>query len=546
MNPLVDCWFGFIKNQSCLISNIPNDIFSLGEFLTAVAIFIAVYQLKNSLWDLRIKIRSNLNRWSIALIVLAAISIIYSVLIDQISISIPLPRNVGFFQFLSFILVSTSIIVFLYGATYKTLFSKDNSKKFFEVLYSAIAKDTGTAVGNVVQVLDENLPLLLKHYNNPHNQDNEYKKDIGNVFNVLLVDPILISFLSSNRIDVLCRILSTLPKINSRFVMGEGFIRGLLEKMVQSHDSHLYHQISQNGLALGFNIYKILFEDGWYVNHGFINSSVLFHPNEENRYSEEYLTVQLKIIEIVMRATVRMEANSPILDRYWVIFASDLGDFSRYIANICTASSPEIDPFVASKAQSLLHKLSFFFSSTWPDIFRSEENAPPIPDSQLKVEYKAENGTYYAKNVLAQFALSTVHFLSGLSYIKNKQDKDAIRFYAITAATRFIWKHPPVGDSNNLFFDYLMFEVKENVERGFYPALTKVALIIYAQPTNDPNRDAFLAYVKEKLLPKFAANEKMADGFLMTTRFLSEHVHFDEKDNKLYWFDAHGNPKEVC
>jgi hypothetical protein len=243
----------------------PAIFFSVGEAISALAILLAIYQIKKEKWNLSLKIRGYITK---VILVTISLGILFSI-ISSLVIFIT-PKYVFhlsiFWQILSSIFIAFSVIFLLTKATNKNLFNKKNSRKFYEIIAWEISRPDKKRLNYALDVILDNFENICKSAVISDSKM-EISQSARNILNVILSDESIVKLITTERFDGLMYIISTLKKYNiSRNHSNRG-IPIIFRGLFFYQDSFLYKQLDYEGIAMAANIYENVFGSSQMLNN---------------------------------------------------------------------------------------------------------------------------------------------------------------------------------------------------------------------------------------------------------------------------------------
>lgn len=563
---LYNCWFGYSRINACFYNPLnPPVYFSLGEAIGAVALFIAAYQLSKPSWKIAFAIRKKWQRWlPLSFLILGFFMIFISSLLSQIPFySLKPPLNYSlFYEMTGFILfgLAPSSYVFFSQRTTK-LFNKRTYKNFFQVLLRETARTTPETQEAVVNIIGNNLTEIAKQAKRDESVvfiRNEIEKEAAkkpervyanyasSVLNVILSEKKIASYIATARLDFLFHFISEIKKNSldrSIAITNENISKALFEDT----NSHLYSQLNYGGLALSANLYRTMFYDQQTLNiiRPLSNWNSWLLEDQSLLMDKGYLDVYLKALK---NAVEGYWFNPKSDQNIWPFNSGfqNLGDYARNIVIMAIRDSSK-----KSIVSSRLGSVASFIGTDFMQFYEKAIKEKKIAENDIKV---LRDRGKYSESLTAYYSELVFEFLETLAMIKN--DDEDIRLTAYHATDRLFGVSVGRGEAfDNLRKDttsLIWKKIKENVERGHFPAILKVYLSLVAFPSEHEDepvceeRNKLIGYIEKELAPRILKDEKMGNKKdIMERVLLPENIVFNRQTKKFNWVWRDGSQKEL-
>lgn len=522
--------------------------FSLGEAIAALGLIFAVYQLSKPIWNIVLSIKEkNYLIWLFNGLGLIFVAVGAIVSYQEIKEPIPLwgyPLFWELWGFLFFILAP--ITLWKLARNKKGLFTKDNAERFYQIILSNIARATPQILEACINIIGANLSKLSEVVSeskvtlrNNKKEESDYKDYARSVFNVILTEPEVVSYISTSRLDFLSHLLREIREkhLTRRHRIGLA-VSCIVEELFENQKSYLYRQLKFGG----FGLYKPLFRSLFY-NQEFLNEFGTLQAWNYWRYSKlnkEHFKVYI-------------EAFKHALEGYWFdVGRKSYRPFSSAFRELTEGAALSVagellklpeDKFWGSSSAEILRIIARFLGDEFPNIYKKalKENKVEECDLEARIEGKYN----FPASVTAAYSKAVFDFLCALSGIRNRGEE--IRNIAMEAP-RAIFGFHEEGFENmrDRFLELMWKKIKENVNRGFYPAVFRVylSLMIPSFPLPEEKKK-IIDFLYNKVKPLILAEKKMVNGEPMEKVLLPESLILDRKDKKFKFKRIDGSFKTI-
>jgi hypothetical protein len=501
------CFFGLSKTADCLPLE-SHIYFNLGDLVTVIALLVAVYQLRNFRWDIGLKI----NRWAKwliqGLIGLGSVLIIASYILPQLPLDSGAYAYQGLFQFCGFLMLISSVVIYWWAGNYKTLFRK-NPSAYVDQLYIRLAQGNPEDLDDIVQTINQDLHDIFRALDGEISSEAE--EAAARLFILVFSDNHIVEFLALKRLDFLCRLLYGMQK-SGRTDLGR-FPESMINALLSDSRSHFFTLRDGQGVYHGFNLYGLLFGESYFHNeHRLLNEVFRRRKNVD---LASLADVQIKILETSCRAIL---VGNVHFDTIGTVFFH-LSGIHSYIIGLCRDLNRELSFEEREAIENVLGKYNFFFGHSFYDMYKKclDEKTLSTTESEARIDETkiATHGRIYAKNLLGQFGISILDYWEALSYVSDRDIVGWHRLPALFAGHQIlIMDGVGIPKLNEVFLKVFMQRTRDNVENGHYPALTRIALILFGQAGLGDQagiRKPYLEYLYKELVPRIQRTQTMSN-----------------------------------
>lgn len=518
--------------------------FSLGEAVAALGLIFAVYQLRRPVWSivLSIKRKTYLVRLFSAL---GLISIAISAVLPQIVKRRPtsLVECPLFWEFLGCVFfISAPVALLILAEKKDRLFTKNNAEKFHQVILRNIARATPDILETCINVIGSNLNEITEaiskskislHEGKKEKQKPDYSDYARSIFNFILTEPQVLTYVVTSRLDFLSHLLREIKEkhLTSRHGINL-MISSITKELFENQDSYLYRELKYSG----FGIYKPLFESLFY-DQKFLNE---FRSLQEWRYRPYELNKE--------KFNVYIEAFNHALKGYWFdgSYVHHLPFESAFTQLTAGAKALAIeisklseDIFWKNPSVNTLFKIASFLGSDFARIYREALKEKKVRDCDLEVRVEGEYKD--PASVTAAYSKAVFDFLCALSMAEKHGEN--LRHFAVEA-TRPVFGFGGEGfeKMRERFLEHVWENIKENINRGFYPALlrTYLSLMIPSRSTTEEGRK-LINFLYKEFKPLVLLDKKMVNGKYMEKVLLPESIIFDREREEFRYKKIDGN-----
>ena len=528
---LEHCFFGLGKSAECMPPE-SHLYFSLGDLVTVIALLVAVYQLRNFRWDIGLKIHP-WAKWLIqGLISLGSVLIILSYILPQLPFDLGANIYQGLLQFCGFLLLIASVIIYWWAGNFKKLFKK-NPSAYVDQLYILLAQGNPEDLDDIVQTINQDLRDIFRALDGKISS--EAGEAAARLFILIFSDNRIVEFLALKRLDFLCRLLYGM-KISGRVDLGR-FPELIINALLSDSRSHLYTLRDGQGVYHGFNLYNLLFAEGYFHHqHRLLNEVFRCRKNVD---LASLTDVQIKILKISCKAILEGKVS---FDAIGTVFFH-LSGIHSYIIGLCRDLNRDLRHEEREAIEGTLGAYNHFFGHSFFYIYEecldgktlnSAESEARIDESKI-----ISHGMIYAENLLGQFGISILDYWEALSTVLDRDNAGWHRLPALFAGHQIlIMDGVGIPKLNEVFLKVLLQRTRDNVERGHYPALTRIALILFGQTDLGERpgiRKPYLDYLYKELVPRIQQTQTMSNqrDFMEEALVNSYYTRFNEATGKL-------------
>lgn len=545
VKPALACLYGLFGNTCSYDPNSAQVYFSLGEAVSTLGIIFAALQLANPTRKITLLIKEWYLKnivWILSGIGLLAILVVSTV--NQIPFLSPpfnypiLWEQIGFIFF-----VSAPISYLIISSKSHNIFNKNRAERFYHVILQRASNGKPEDLEATVSIVWDNLDVLttaikITNYQldeelTNNNQESVYARSL---LNLLLSEKPVADYIVTNRLGFLFALIKNIKDKNiSQRAIGMGFQK-LIRRLFENPESYLYKQLDYEGVTLYAPIYDTLFGDLYFINefsilgmwHGFFSD---YSP------PPEYVQVFLKAL------TTAIRSNKFQNDTVSQKIANSLYELTDYVRSVTWLHKKYSKESIDTK----LMNIEFFFGRDFPNAFKEAVENKTISD----YEKEAKKGNRYRQSLTASYAECIVELLG---HIANMEDRKIERHRAMSLDEEFFSIHNDAGLYDNIrkcFLDYLWEKIKDNVERGHFPAVLRI--YIQLMYWNDPSmpqwrkieRKKLIDYLNKVLKPRILKNELMANyKDKKETELLPDDIKFNRKSKRYYLHFDDGTKQE--
>ena len=531
-----DCIFNAISDGLCTYNfTDPPVFFTLGGAVAAFGLIFAVYQLRRKKWDVVLRIRSKWQRdlfwWfgAAGLLTILARVLITNVPFEQPTLySIPLIYEILAYVF--FIASPASLL--LLASRSKNLYTKRSARRFYEVIVGEISTSSEESLSASLDVLLANFDSICKAAKSTE-RDSDYHHSAIAILDVVLSDKLLVTLLTTKRLDALLHILDVVKDRGITQNESRVGVPKIFHSLFFDSESFFYKQFDRDGLALSSNVYESIFETPHLSNNFDIFGYPTFKFGAPNLTSSgirvliEAVTLSIKTYVTGGRIQVRHINNG-------ISLLSDL--FAEICSRIQIEEGREIDTHYSMKNEWWdLHTIASFFGHDYLFIAsREQENLDQNITEHEKTAQRAKLLSHHSLNESIAGAL--YKGMESLSYFDDSNDiyrKSGELLHGVFFQTdlREGFRKP---------FEIRMWkQIGNNVIGKFYPPTTKAYLTnmgFYLGKKDEKKGEGWingqidrtrrLLYVDIK--PLLEKEEKMVDGTLMKDALLPDSMDFQD------------------
>lgn len=536
-----NCFLGLSHVNACTYNPVqPITYFTLGDALAAIGLIIAVYQLRNPAWEITYAIRAKWQRQIFSILsALALTSIALAAITPQLQYNLPVPLSFPlFFELLGFLFfISAPLWLFVFSSKTRGLFIGSRARNFYYILFDRIAGSKVEVLDSCVKIISDNLQELtaaVKRFNTlPQKQlnvdllNNREQETVYAywVFNTILNEQTVVDYLVTKRLDFIIRLLVWFQKnALTEKEVGPCFNK-LLARLFENPNSYLFSQLGEDGLANHANLYKIIFQNKYFlVNFKVFENSNLTADEISKKHFEVFFRSLEKTIETYFR-----NIDSLSIDSKYII--GGLGRLEGYLKSLDYKSYTGTDfKFVKDR---LFEISSFLSSGVKFSIYKGLKNKDEEEYNKIKLP----------SNLAKTYAEVIYNYLLTLSTIKGDESFD-YRTFSIFAIENVLGagRSEIYKEAQAILLNLIWGKVKENVEQGHFPPLLKVYLSFMSYPHSKEEYNKLLIYLEKELSPKLLKSEKMANRKdLMEEILLPNNVVFNHATQKFEHISSLGD-----
>lgn len=530
----------------------PPIFFSIGEAISALAILFAVYQFKREKWSLALKIRDYIGK---VVIFGISLGIIFSIIASMMSFVYP--RNIFqlsiFWQISSSLLIAFSVGFLLAKATNTNLFSKRNSRKFYEVLSWEISRPDEERLNLALNVLLDNFDGICKAVSKePRNS--KINQSARNILDVILSDSSMVRLLTTKRFDGLMYIISTIKKYNIHRGHSSQGIPMIFQGLFLYSDSFLYKQLDRNGLALSANLYSNIFESSQLLTNFDLFGYPTLGFSSPKDITESTVSVFIESISKSIKTYLKTGEVPPRHINNGIEYISNM--FRQICSNIQDEQIAGKDKRYGTDSNWwLLNRISHFWGHDYLFIGHRErfnEQDAVFNEDILALEKQSKEANFNS-NLSINEAISAALYRSfeDLSRIEKGNDT----YHIVLNLLHGMTSEPNLQEGYILpFTERIWIQINKNVSKKHYPMVLKSYLqfIGFCLVGDVGQRNGWAGEQAERmrrllyidLKPKLDADEKMVDDTPMKEALLPDCM--DYKDGKFTYTMGFGRgPTEI-
>lgn len=515
----------------------PPVFFSLGEALAALAVLLAVYQFKKEDWEVTLEIR----RWVIpAVLVLIAIALGCSV----VSSLVPLSENHHifrlsvFWQVLSALCIVAAIVLLFFGASKKKLFKNPAGSNFISPLLQRVSSGLPAKLDQVLDVLLLNLKGLLKEIDSikPQEKASDSAKNAHFIVTQIISDPVLANHIVTTRADFFQIFLRN---IKGHEQYGESAMSTAFDALVRAafsnKESYFYKEIEHSGAGIYF---KPFLENVFRDQEVFLE----FKPFQQMGFDygesvdSKRLTLFLTALETALEGYFEKPRDLNFeYSHYNHTFEMAKNALSRVIAEAAEVEGKN-DWHVTNK----VHQITFFSGWRVQNMYKEALKKNTVSQHDMSVPVDERSYGIYPESLTAGYAKLIFELLCELNNLPNREMR---RHYAMTLADHIlVFNEREFDKIREVLLKYIWEQIKENVEKGFFPAVLPIFLSLVGMWQDGASKERktlynqTVEYINKELKPRIKEGKKMAnDEDLMEEVLLPVEVKFNREKDLFEW-----------
>ncbi|MBN23112.1 MAG: hypothetical protein CL678_17640 [Bdellovibrionaceae bacterium] len=539
----MDSCLGLAILGSCeYLPNKPDiHLISFGDTISVIALLIAFTQLV-SLFK-KSKLEGYLKKYYWLWAALPLIFVLFAGILPLIpGNAVPLLGYPIFWEFLAAIVLGIAVIQVIRIYVSKLKFSKKRPEKLLNIIMGVIAKgeakDLAELAANLVYFIPDFVAVVKKYdvekwkvktdqiKENPHANEFSYVSGIIDV----LADPFFCSVVVRKEPALIAKLVNESKKQECSGTYFKPFVWELIKQGIQQEDSIFRRETQFWGLGSFKSLSNIVFSD-FEVNESFLPLS-FWSPTLIKNIDEETFESFAKMFLLM-------------IDAYFSAGRFYEHSFSIYSPGKTLVEYPKhniyrIDDYPDSDIGECLG-----YKYLWV----SERTLVKIIDKMLEVEnLREESFIKYCNEVDKKNDHSIFKLIAEWSYeifesaAHTRKHDEQLRFLVID-----LWmKIYPIGESTeihsqiqNRLEPLILEKVNENLEKGYYPALSRVMISIfglYIPEKTKQSREAvfcrkFYKYFREHFLELYEKDqEKALDMLPANTTFDSDNLVLIQKN----------------
>lgn len=525
------------------------DYFNLGETIAVLGIIIAVYGLIKPLWRLNFDLNPRIYFSVVYLVILGLLSSLIAFILSAFT---TLNIYSVLFQGSTYIFFIFAAIDFIRGVSWKKpLYSYRSTKKakirFIQrILNETLFYNNDDSINAVINVVKNSLDEICKDI-----ACNKHNENIAAYFiETLLGENKFVNHIVEKRIDFIHKLISSLEKNHVRgFDINNG-IGNLITALYVNPKSYLYQQIGYAGLTNYASIYKIIFENEYFVREygpiaNWYNVEQKVNYRGQLTYNENYVKVFIKgfILSLKKFAYTKNDPHQNLAKGMYQL-AEYAQDVSREISKL---SEPD---YFAPPSKAFGEVIKFVSHDFYYDIFKGKASDNKITNSELSPQLKTEK---YEENLSSAFCrlFSEMAEKTIIAYSNTVMERhEVIQLNEIFLQS--IGNYAHIGGIRKKILHDLWERSNENIEKGYFPIVFRaLTIMLYWKHSNMPawavtERNKLIDTLENKVKPRILRKELMADDkTLKEEALLPQDIVFNKKMKKFYQIDARGTKREL-
>lgn len=519
-------WTEPVIDIASIINN--NQTFlDLGGALAAFGLIFAVYQLRKPQWDIVLRIR---DRWQQHLFwILGGVGLILIlarvVLAQFHPISIDFPFNqFVWYEILAYIFFILSPLSLLFYAQRPAgIFTKKYPERFYEVVIQEIARGGDERLNAVINVLLSNLDDIFWA---AKERNSEAGKVARSIIEVVLSDESVVKILTTKRLDGIFHLFQVAAKTGINNGHSRIGISSLIKNLFVDHESFLYKQLGNDGLALSANLYTSIFGSPTLVsNFNLFGYSTLTHFPDRGRYPNVKVIIQA--LSASIEAYLKNSGVPADHINEGLAYLSSI--YGSLVSHISIEEERGVDSKYAMKEEwASLSEITNFIGHSYSFIAYRQEVNPEVKEKEKAQTLKADFSSHNTVN--EGIAASIYKCVEQASNIKDSNDA----YYNVLDVLHGVMhdeEHLLKEGYRKAFEKRIWRQIAKNVKHKIYPVALRGYLIFIGfclASSRDDNNESWIGLQTERmrrllyvdLKPLLESEEKMVNGDLMKTRLL--------------------------
>lgn len=529
-----------MTSSTLFLSNIMNVpvFFSIGEAVAAVAIILAVYQIKKDDWETPLEIRDHVVPVTVILIGLGIAAEIAASIMSTTEPRTILELSLTW-QILASLLIIGSFIYLVMNSKKKGLFNERTYNRFFESLKKRVAYRSPKQMDAVADILIMNLDDLLKQVSPAplSGHSTAIAKSAHDTLRKIVADSSFTRYVVEFRADFLTSFIKGIKEYHGYIDTLTITFNAIIRAAFYNKNSYLYDELRREGLGYGRPLLNDIFCD----QRIFLD----FKPLNEIAFGGEQmvdsdrLDLFISALDLAIKGYwdkgVYIDFEGSAFDNAFAILETTFGN----IVSEIKTSDQELDVSFIRKFQLIPFFVNWIFVHRYEDALKANQ----VPEEELNVQQETRSYGNCPKSLTAGYAELIFRLLCSLSRSLNEESKrvtsiliagDILVFYhrtnlknIRTALLDYIWKDPLSGVDSNL--------------QGYYPSILPIVLSLIAMWQDGGSQErkelynSVVTFLNTKLKPKILAGDKMANGELMEHALLPREVTFDRGKGLFIW-----------
>ena len=525
-----------------------SPVFDLGEGVAAFGILFAVVAIAKPSWATVMAIKGEVKSraaWGVALsgLVILVFSMLLPIPTDKTSAMLnPLLWQI----FAAALFVSAPFVMMRVGTNITNLFNKYTAERFYHVLLQNISTGDSKKVALAVDIIGANLKTLLQatkeadlNFKRRNAKTNDYKGYAYSLIGTALSDTKVAVYIATKRIDFIWNYVQLIKeKRLGRDEVGDSF-SAIVRQLYQNPNSYLYRQEQYRGTGRYASVNDVIFAST-HIQLSFSPVSLWTYYNtpRSTQLSEDFVGVLLRTLETTIKNGAFDRSAQGYQQPGYVLY-----ELNRYAGQIIREDpSPES----YNEVKKILSKIEDFYGTTFLELYSEALKANKVSAFEKSA---AKARRYTNQSLTSIYADALAEYLGILTYYDEKSVMT--RHMAMSATDKLITFSDPDPAYDNIrkaFLEYVWDQIKENVERGFYPATIRVyiQLVSFILPSAarwyKDEHEKLITYMNEVLKPKIRAGTLMNNQrVFMEDALLPNSVIYDRENDKFLHVDDAGN-----
>jgi hypothetical protein len=531
------------------------DYLSLGDSVAFLGIIIAVYGVLRPRWRLNFVFSPHFLFSVAALIILGLLSSFAAFIFKAYTRYDAWATGLQGATFVFFVLAAIDFIrcVFRRRPLYDRKRSEKAKIRFTRGVldYTLFASDEETlnAVISIVRnSLDE---LCCDIHSMAYRSDSEANDNVAAyLLNTLLGESKVANLIAEKRLDFIEELVSSLKKNKiSSIDVGDG-IESLLTALYINPKSYLYQQLGYDGLTNYASIYKVIFEDEYFVReHQPISTwydvGQIVNYRNQVRSNPSYVQVFLKGFTVALK---RFAYENPALTEELGRGMYRLSDYIESVGREA-AKLQEFDYFAPSY-QAFQEVLRFVSHDFYYDVFEKKAKAGQVTGDELTPPLDTQK---YQECLSAAFCQLFFDAAEAIVSLGDRDDSERMLVLELNEIyLQSIGQYAYVEGLRESILHKLWAKSAENINRGHFPAVFRaLAVMLYWKHANSPTwakveRNKLIDTLRNELKPRILKDELMANRKTKKEKaLLPTCIIFDRVTKKFYSVDANDNKDEL-